>query len=187
MRKILWLILISCALFKIINITKEDFSALKNAKNYPPIAKPANLQQQSIVEIKGLVLRGRSDKKDANYVIKSSDVSQVSGNQFTLKEIDIAYQGAHFEPIKMIANHGVFDQAAKSICLSDKVSVSGDKYLINSDTLEMDLDSSTIKAKAIELRYIDSKINSDSCIIYNDSKGFKCHGNVKADIHFNGF
>ncbi len=187
MRKILWLILISYAIFKIINITKQDFSTSKNAKNQAPVANTSNPQQQNSVEIKGLVLRGRSDKKDANYVIKSSDVSQVSGNQFTLKEIDVAYQEAHFKPIKIVANRGFFDNTAKSIFLSDKVSVSGDKYLINSDTLEMDLDSSTIKAKAIELRHIDSKINSDSCIIYNDSKGFKCHGNVKADIHFNGF
>jgi hypothetical protein len=189
MRKILWLILISVSVFKIVKITKQAFigQVFKMPIKSELMTNDLSSQDASNIDIKGLVLTGSANKKDATYIIKSSDVLQVAADQFIFKEIDVAYQKMNFKPIKIFATSGLLDNKSKCISLSDSVKVSGDKYSISSDELEMDLNSSTIKAKAAKLEYIDSRISSDKCVIYNDLKGFKCHGKVKADIYFNGF
>jgi hypothetical protein len=169
---------------------KLDLANLKHSQNshrLSEVANISNLDQEASAEVRGVILTGSSNKKDANYVIKSSNAAQISTNQFTLKSIDITYKDANFEQIKIFADNGLFDNMRKHISLQHKIAVLTQGYLLNSDILEMDLDNSIIKANTVELRHIDSKINSDSCVIHNNSKSFRCHGKVKADIHFSGF
>jgi len=183
MRALILSIFFGFLLFKMYGYARVDIgskvqeNAVQNSSIMPDI---------SSLNVQGFVLSQSRDSRVV-YKIESSLAKKIQENVFSLDQVNAIYNLDLKNQVRILAEKGMVDQNKKIMFLQDRVNLFGEGYRLTTQKLEMDFDKSYIHVEdGVSVNYLDSQIQSDECIIFNNSKNIRCNGNIQANINFNG-